>query len=97
VTRSLYEGFSLSFLTELDKSSHGVLEGLLQKYIISGKEVKGLLKQNIPEPTTGAAWHKIQGFWIPQVRVVNRISTSYNKYLRLRFGIVNAINTYLRF
>ena len=36
--RSLYEGFSLSFLTELDRGSHMLLKELLEKYIVGGKD-----------------------------------------------------------
>jgi len=63
VRRSLYEAFSLSFLTELDRESHPIIEELIAKYIVGAKEASKLLKHSIPQPpnpmTVG-----VEGFWI---------------------------------
>ena len=76
VLRSLYEGFSLSFLTELDRSSHALLKDLLEKYIISGKDSAKLLRQQIPAPPSGT-FTQIEGFWIQQGKVEPRTNERY--------------------
>ncbi|XP_051581140.1 midasin isoform X2 [Myxocyprinus asiaticus] len=48
IQRSLYEGFCLSFLTQLDRSSHPIVQKLVCQYILGGN-VK-CLKQSIPQP-----------------------------------------------
>ncbi|XP_062857908.1 midasin [Trichomycterus rosablanca] len=63
VQRSLYEGFCLSFLTQLDRSSHPVVEKLVRQYILGGN-VK-CLKQPIPEPREGGCLN-IEGYWLTQ-------------------------------
>ncbi|CAH6790218.1 midasin [Phodopus roborovskii] len=62
VQRSLYEGFCLGFLTQLDRASHPVVQKLICQYIISGN-VKSLLKQPIPEPK-GGRLIQVEGYWI---------------------------------
>ncbi|XP_043927744.1 midasin [Protopterus annectens] len=63
IQRSLYEGFCLSFLTQLDRVSHPVVEKLICQYIISNNN-KNLLKQPIPEPQVKKCI-QIEGYWIP--------------------------------
>ncbi|XP_069866566.1 midasin isoform X1 [Dipodomys merriami] len=62
IQRSLYEGFCLGFLTQLDRTSHPVVQKLICQHIISGN-VKGLLKQPIPEPK-GGRLIQVEGYWI---------------------------------
>ncbi|XP_064411298.1 midasin [Latimeria chalumnae] len=62
--RSLYEGFCLSFLTQLDRISHPVVQRLICQHIISGN-TKSLLKQPIPEPQ-GKKCSQMEGYWIPK-------------------------------
>ncbi|NXJ78761.1 MDN1 protein, partial [Trogon melanurus] len=62
IQRSLYEGFCLSFLTQLDRSSHPVVQKLICQHIISGN-IKSLLKQQIPKPQ-GGGFILIEGYWI---------------------------------
>jgi midasin len=65
VHRSLYEAFSLSFLTELDRASHPVIEELIAKYIIGGKKAANLLKHSIPQPPVEFGLTvEVEGFWI---------------------------------
>ncbi|KAE8602908.1 hypothetical protein XENTR_v10014171 [Xenopus tropicalis] len=63
VQRSLYEGFCLGFLTQLDRASHSVVLGLIRRYILQGN-IKHLLSQPLPEPR-GSRFVQIQGYWIP--------------------------------
>ena len=78
VARSLYEGFSLSFLTELDTSSHAYLKDLLEKYIIGGKDPAKLLRQPILAPPGGnPAAIQVEGFWIAPGTVEPAINARY--------------------
>ncbi|XP_069830840.1 midasin-like isoform X2 [Dendropsophus ebraccatus] len=63
IQRSLYEGFCLSFLTQLDRASHSIVESLICRYIVPGN-IKSLLKQPFPEPR-GGRFVQIEGYWIP--------------------------------
>ncbi|WAR08077.1 MDN1-like protein [Mya arenaria] len=63
VPRSLYEGFCLSFLTQLDRSSHPVVQQLVCQNIIGRSNVKGILKQPLPAPPGGQALN-FEGYWI---------------------------------
>ena len=65
VMRSLYEGFSLSFLTELDSGSHMLLKELLEKYIVGGKDSSKILRHKITAPDGGNSL-EVGGFWIQQ-------------------------------
>uniref|UniRef100_A0A452FG21 Midasin n=1 Tax=Capra hircus TaxID=9925 RepID=A0A452FG21_CAPHI len=62
IQRSLYEGFCLGFLTQLDRASHPVVQKLICQHIVSGN-VKSLLKQPIPEPK-GGRLIQVEGYWI---------------------------------
>ncbi|XP_028903180.1 midasin isoform X2 [Ornithorhynchus anatinus] len=63
IQRSLYEGFCLGFLTQLDRVSHPVVQNLICQHVVSGN-IKSLLKQALPEPK-GGRFVKIEGYWIP--------------------------------
>uniref|UniRef100_A0A8C0IUI7 Midasin n=1 Tax=Chelonoidis abingdonii TaxID=106734 RepID=A0A8C0IUI7_CHEAB len=62
IQRSLYEGFCLGFLTQLDRVSHPIVQKLICHHIVSGN-IKSLLKQPLPEPQGGRAV-QIEGYWI---------------------------------
>ncbi|XP_060128572.1 midasin isoform X2 [Zootoca vivipara] len=62
IQRSLYEGFCLGFLTQLDRSSYPVVQRLICQHILSGN-VKNILKQSLPEPK-GGRMIKVEGYWI---------------------------------
>ncbi|XP_040839706.1 midasin isoform X2 [Ochotona curzoniae] len=62
IQRSLYEGFCLGFLTQLDRASYPRVQKLICQHIISGN-VKSLLKQPIPEPK-GGRLIQVEGYWI---------------------------------
>nr|XP_033792626.1 midasin isoform X2 [Geotrypetes seraphini] len=63
IQRSLYEGFCLGFLTQLDRVSHPIVQKLICQHVISCK-IKNLYKQSLPEPQ-GGQFIKIEGYWIP--------------------------------
>ncbi|CAG5129144.1 unnamed protein product, partial [Candidula unifasciata] len=50
VPRSMFEGFCLSFLTQLDRSSHPFVEDLIIKHILSNSAPKAVLGQKLPKP-----------------------------------------------
>ncbi|XP_035384712.1 midasin isoform X1 [Electrophorus electricus] len=74
VQRSLYEGFCLSFLTQLDRSSHPVVEKMVYQYILGGN-VK-CLKQPIPEPRARGCV-PIEGYWVSQGDMDPALDPSY--------------------
>ncbi|XP_030636974.1 midasin [Chanos chanos] len=61
IQRSLYEGFCLSFLTQLDRSSHPVVEKLVCQHILGGN-IK-CLRQSIPEPNNRRCV-QIEDYWV---------------------------------
>ncbi|XP_072178223.1 midasin-like [Diadema setosum] len=62
--RSLYESFCLSFLTQLDRTSHPVVEKLVCRHVIGRSNVKSLLGQSIPPPVGGGKYTKVEGYWV---------------------------------
>ncbi|XP_066468783.1 midasin [Tiliqua scincoides] len=62
IQRSLYEGFCLGFLTQLDRVSYPIVQKLICQHILSGN-IKSILKQPLPEPK-GGKLIKIEGYWI---------------------------------
>ncbi|KAM8954164.1 midasin [Pelodytes ibericus] len=63
ILRSLYEGFCLAFLTQLDRSSHSLVQACICRHIVQGN-IKNLLKLPLPEPQ-GGRFVQIEGYWIP--------------------------------
>lgn len=57
------QGFSLSFLTQLDRTSHPLVEQMICQHILSKVNIKSILKQPLPEP--GGKKHlNFEGYWI---------------------------------
>ncbi|CAG4947470.1 unnamed protein product [Colias eurytheme] len=78
VARSLYEAFCLSFLTQLDRSSHPIVEAMIAKAVLGKKNVKAVLKQLIPEPQCqGQNYLLFEGHWIPQGKLEINIPEGY--------------------
>ncbi|XP_034264874.1 midasin [Pantherophis guttatus] len=61
IQRSLYEGFCLGFLTQLDRNSYPVVQHLICQHILFGNTKS--LKQSLPEPK-GGQMIKVEGYWI---------------------------------
>uniref|UniRef100_A0A8B9KV40 Midasin n=1 Tax=Astyanax mexicanus TaxID=7994 RepID=A0A8B9KV40_ASTMX len=74
IQRSLYEGFCLSFLTQLDRSSHPIVEKLVYQYILGGN-IKSL-KQPIPEPRS-RGYVQMEGYWVSQGDMDPALDPSY--------------------
>ena len=60
-----FQSFCLSFLTQLDRASHPLVEQLVCKHVIGRSNIKGILKQPIPPPAAGH-YIKVEGYWIAQ-------------------------------
>ncbi|XP_025832475.1 midasin isoform X2 [Agrilus planipennis] len=66
-TRSLFESFLLSFLTQLDVKSYRIVQNLILKYIFgNAKEAKSILNQPIPPPQQpkNKDFVLFEGYWI---------------------------------
>ena len=59
----LLQGFCLSFLTQLDRSSHPLVESFICQHILGKTNIKSVLKQPIPMPTKGK-YLNFEGYWI---------------------------------
>ena len=60
--RSLFEAFSLAFLTELDGNSYQVVRDLIVKHVTGVKETDKILKQPILQSDKNSVC--VSGFWI---------------------------------
>ncbi|XP_034006274.1 midasin isoform X1 [Trematomus bernacchii] len=74
VQRSLYEGFCLSFLTQLDRSSHPVVQKLVCQHILMGNTK--CLKQSIPAPSDRPCVD-VEGYWVSQGEMEPALDPSY--------------------
>ncbi|XP_059212052.1 midasin [Centropristis striata] len=74
VQRSLYEGFCLSFLTQLDRSSHPLVQKLVCQHILMGNTK--CLKQPIPMPS-GQPYVEVEGYWVSQGEMEQSLDPSY--------------------
>lgn len=72
--RSLYEGFCLSFLTQLDRSSHPLVQKLVCQHILMGNTK--CLKQPIPCPS-GRRCVEVEGYWVSQGELEPVLDPSY--------------------
>ncbi|XP_062606102.1 midasin-like, partial [Saccostrea cucullata] len=76
VSRSLYEGFCLSFLTQLDRASHPLVVNLITQHIVGKSNIKSLLKQGIREPLEGGCL-QFEGYWVSQGRALPTVPSNY--------------------
>lgn len=63
IERNLYESFCLSFLTQLDPSSHLVVLNLIQKSLLPSNP-KAILSQGLPKPNGSVEFINFEGYWI---------------------------------
>uniref|UniRef100_A0A3Q3NKD3 Midasin n=1 Tax=Labrus bergylta TaxID=56723 RepID=A0A3Q3NKD3_9LABR len=78
VQRSLYElqGFCLSFLTQLDRSSHPVVQKLVCQHILLGNTKCLKQLQPIPAPS-GRPCVDVEGYWVSQGEMEPALDPSY--------------------
>ncbi|KAJ3606919.1 hypothetical protein NHX12_026435, partial [Muraenolepis orangiensis] len=72
--RSLYEGFCLSFLTQLDRSSHPQVQKLVTQYLLMGNTK--CLRQPIPEPV-GRPCVPLEGYWVSRGELEPSLDPTY--------------------
>ncbi|KAK9752777.1 Midasin AAA lid domain [Popillia japonica] len=79
ITRSLYEAFCLSFLTQLDLHSYNVVEKMITDHIVgSAQEFKSIMKHNIPKPYGSYGdYIQLEGYWVPLGTLESTVSDSY--------------------
>ncbi|KYN05743.1 Midasin [Cyphomyrmex costatus] len=79
VLRSLYESFSLSFLTQLDYNSYPIVQKMIAKAILNNKNIKEILGIPIPKPkcSPGEDYIYIEGYWVLQGSLTPEIPTNY--------------------
>ncbi|XP_065288386.1 midasin isoform X3 [Dermacentor albipictus] len=56
---SLYQGFCLSFLTSLDRSSHAAVECMIRKTLLNSKVPRS------PQAPSGVKAVQLEGYWVP--------------------------------
>ncbi|KAH6928548.1 hypothetical protein HPB50_016885 [Hyalomma asiaticum] len=56
---SLYQGFCLSFLTSLDRSSHAAVESMIRKTLLGSKVPR------YPQAPPGMKAVQLEGYWVP--------------------------------
>lgn len=87
--RSLLEAFCISFLTQLDRSSHPTVVNLIKQHVLGldlqskGKDRHSikLSLDPIPPPATEQCV-QIQGYWVPQGSVEPQASDNVSSYLK---------------
>lgn len=74
IQRSLYESFCLSFLTQLDSSSHKRVESLIAATMFGEKIIQGVLNQPIPKPNSKSqSYIQFEGYWVQKGKLVPSI------------------------
>jgi midasin (ATPase involved in ribosome maturation) len=64
VLRSLFEAFSLAFLTQLDRESQEAVEKCVVRDILTQKNVKPILGRGLPQPPAPERSVQVEGYWI---------------------------------
>ena len=76
--RALFEGFSMSFLTLLNKDSEILIQPLIDKYILgSQKNARALLRQLPRLPEDNKAYTQFRHYWIAQGAVPIQTQAHY--------------------
>eukprot|EP00795_Rhopilema_esculentum_P017643 gene17642-9287_t len=69
--RAIYEGFCLSFLTQLDRSSHPTVEVMIRVNILGHlTNINSLLSQPISCPGKPSLFCQVEGYWIEKGETV---------------------------
>ncbi|XP_077262322.1 midasin [Temnothorax americanus] len=77
--RSLYEAFSLSFLTQLDYNSYPKVQKMIEEAILDNKSAKAILGTPIPKPrcSPGEEYLYIEGYWVLQGSLTPETPSNY--------------------
>ncbi|KAK7081093.1 AAA ATPase midasin [Halocaridina rubra] len=70
MSRSLFEAFCLSFLTQLDRTSHPAVVSLIKMHVMGIDDLDATKKKSLPldpiPPPRKAKAIQVEGYWIPQ-------------------------------
>lgn len=79
IQRSIYEAFSLSFLTQLDYNSYPIVQEMITKAILHDQNVKAFLGNYIPKPKCSSSeeYISIEGYWILQGSLTPEVPSNY--------------------
>eukprot|EP00794_Sanderia_malayensis_P000583 gene583-1243_t len=76
--RAIYEGFCLSFLTQLDRSSHPFVESLIRAQIFGHvPNFTSILSKPIPAPGKSAMFCNVEGYWVAKGDQVLELQQEY--------------------
>ncbi|XP_029162996.1 midasin-like [Nylanderia fulva] len=77
--RSMYEAFSLSFLTQLDYNSYPIVQEMITRAILRDQNVKAFLGNPIPKPkcNSGEEYVCIEGYWVLQGSLTPEVPSNY--------------------
>ena len=73
----LVQGFCLSFLTQLDRSSHPAVQSLIKPHLLGHVNATSMLKQPLPKPQHSGQFCNFEGFWIAMGSKEPVVSTEY--------------------
>ena len=71
----ILQGFCLSFFTQIDNPSRPFVENLIIKYLIGKKNVKSMLKVQLPRPSVPAV--KFEGYWVVEGSLPPSVNKGY--------------------
>ncbi|CAB4002946.1 midasin isoform X1 [Paramuricea clavata] len=78
ILRSVYEGFCISFLTQLDRSSHNIVETLLQEKLLGHVNARSLVNQPLRKPDLkNEKFLNFEGYWICEGNLEPTRSSEY--------------------
>lgn len=90
--RGLFEGFSMSYLTILDRDSEQLLQPLIDTYILGGqKNSKAILRQTPRLPVDGNRYVQFEHYWIAQGAFLVAVQTHYIITPFIRRNLCNLI------
>ncbi|XP_066999962.2 midasin [Anabrus simplex] len=77
--RSLFEAMCLSFLTQLNHTSHPAVMMMVAKAVLGVTSISSVLKQPIPQPKGSASdkYVPFEGYWVLQGNVEPKIPEKY--------------------
>ncbi|XP_032667152.1 midasin [Odontomachus brunneus] len=80
IVRSLFEAFSLSFLTQLEYKSYPIVQKMIATTILgNNQDIKAILGTAIPKPKCGPAekYVNIEGYWVLQGSLTPETPNNY--------------------
>ena len=54
----------MSFLTQLDRSSHPVVKAMVAQHILGHVNANAVLKQPLPRPQAPSTFAQFEGYWV---------------------------------